>query len=241
MRTRSARIVTFSGIDGAGKSTQIQALQDQLLALGFHAIVYSFWDDFVVLRSLREFVSHKAFRGDKGIGSPERPINRRDKNVTSWYTTITRMFFYLLDGLSLRIALATGSEARADFIICDRYIYDELANLPLRHRFLQLYVRLLVRLSPKPDVAYLVDAQPEMARVRKPEYPLEFLRRNRDAYLQLSRLIGGMIVIGPHSVEEMSSQVMTAISRECLRTDHERRHVQPGSLPFSGDVKTSNH
>jgi len=144
MRTGSVRLVTFSGIDGAGKSTQIQALQDQLLALGYYGIVHSFWDDVVVLRRLREFISYKVFKGDKGVGSPEMPIARRDKNVATWYTTLARMFFYLLDAFSLRITLATISEARADFIICDRYIYDELANLPLRYRALRLYVRHLM-------------------------------------------------------------------------------------------------
>ena len=241
MRTNIVRVVSFSGIDGAGKSTQIQALQDQLLALGFHVIVLSFWDDFVVLRRLREFMSYKAFRGDKGVGSPEKPINRKDKNVTAWYTTIARMFFYVLDGLSLRIALSKVSRGPADFIICDRYIYDELANLPLRHRAVQLYVRVLGSFSPRPDIAYLVDAAPQAARVRKPEYPLEFLRRNRDAYLELSQLVGGMIIIGPESVEEMTAQVMTAMSRECLRTDQERRKVQAGAVPLSSDVKTSTH
>jgi thymidylate kinase len=240
MRASTVRVVTFSGIDGAGKSTQIQALQDQLLRRGFHAMVYSFWDDFVVLRRLREFMSYKAFRGDKGVGSPEEPINRKDKNVTAWYTTIARMFFYALDALSLRIALSNLSRGTADFIICDRYIYDELANLPLHRRFVQLYARVLGRFSPRPDVAYLVDAAPEAARVRKPEYPLEFLRRNRDAYLQLSQLVGGMIMIGPGSVEEMSSQVMIAISKECLRADPERRNVQRDALPLSGSAKTSN-
>ena len=233
--------MTFSGIDGAGKSTQIQALQDQLLALGYYGIVHSFWDDVVVLRRLREFISYKVFKGDKGVGSPEMPIARRDKNVATWYTTLARMFFYLLDAFSLRITLATISEARADFIICDRYIYDELANLPLRYRALRLYVRLVVRLSPTPDVAYLVDAQPEEALVRKPEYPLEFLRRNRDAYIQLSQHIGGMTVIGPHSVEEMTAEVMKSISKKCMWANPKTLRVQPSASPYSADVKTSNH
>jgi len=39
----------LSGIDGAGKSTQIGALQTRLRELGVRSMVLTFWDDIVVL------------------------------------------------------------------------------------------------------------------------------------------------------------------------------------------------
>lgn len=218
-------MVSFSGIDGAGKSKQIQALQSHLRALGFSSTVYTFWDDIVVLSRMREFLSHTAFQGDKGAGSPERPISRRDKNVTSWFATGVRLFFYLLDTLSLRLTFER-SHAGADFIIFDRYIYDELANLPLHSGPVRFYVRMLLSISPKPDIAYLIDADPEAARLRKPEYPLNFLRQNRDAYIKLSHLVRGMTVVGPLSVEETSSEIMKSISKMCLQADCEALEFQ---------------
>jgi len=211
--------VSFSGIDGAGKSTQIQVLESHLRMLGFCSTRYAFWDDVVVLPRLREFLSRKVFKGDQGVGSPERPISRRDKNVTSWFATAMRLFFYLLDTISLRLGFGRKSRGGADFVIFDRYIYDQLANLPFHRRPVRFYVRMLLRISPTPDIAYLVDAEPEAARIRKPEYPLEFLRQNRDAYIKLSYLVGGMRVVGPLSVEETASEIMELISRMCLRDD----------------------
>ena len=216
-------MVSFSGIDGAGKSTQIQALQFHLRMLGFRSTLYTFWDDVVLFSRLREFLSHAAFRGDKGVGSPEKPISRRDKNVTSWFATGVRLFFYLLDTLSLRLTFGR-SHAGAGFIIFDRYIYDEFANLPLHSGPIRFYVRMLLSISPKPDIAYLLDAEPEAARMRKPEYPLNFLRQNRDAYIKLS-LVARMKVVGPLSVEETASEIMKSISKICLQTD--RRAFQP--------------
>src|SRR5277367_5860876 len=92
-------IVSFSGIDGAGKTTQINALIDHLESLGQRTMLCTFWDNVVVLSRLREFLSLKAFKGEKGVGSPEKPVNRRDKNVSSWYVTLFRMFLYWLDAL----------------------------------------------------------------------------------------------------------------------------------------------
>ena len=243
MRTNSAKIVSFSGIDGAGKSTQIEALERHLQQLGFTCTLCTFWDNVVAFPRVREFISLRAFKGDKGVGSPEKPITRRDKNVQSWYATGARLLFYLLDALSLRLTLAEISRTGCDFIIVDRYIYDELANLPINNKFMRSYIRLLIELSPKPDVAYLVDADPEAACRRKPEYPLEFLRLNRNAYLALSKIVGNMTVVGPASVEEANAQVLKAIS-DCLRADVESADLTP-RLPYdvndSIQEKVQNH
>lgn len=208
MQPNRPKVISFSGIDGAGKSTQIDALQDRLRELGLRSMVYTFWDDVVALPRLREFLSIRAFKGDRGVGSPDRPITRRDKNVQSWYATAVRLALYSLDALSLRLMLARASRRPVDFIIFDRYIYDELANLPLESPAMRWYVEGLLSLSPEPEVAYLVDADPEAARARKPEYPLEFLRRNREAYLTLSRRIAAMFVIEPGDVHEMNQRMV---------------------------------
>lgn len=218
MRPDRPTIVSFSGIDGAGKSTQISALIDHLQKSGLNVRVCTFWDDIVAFSRFREFISIKAFKGEKGVGTPEKPVKRRDKNVTSWYVTVARLFLYALDALSLSLSLAKLSRSGADFIVFDRYIYDELANLPLEQAPIKLFVRGLLHLSPRPDVAYLLDADPEAARLRKPEYPLEFVRKNRNAYLALSE-IAGMRVIGSLSAAEAAAQIMNAIRRSCVPPD----------------------
>lgn len=214
MRKQQPKLVSFSGIDGAGKSTQIEALLNYLHGQGLRSTLLTFWDDVVACTKLREFLSHKAFKGDKGVGSPEKPITRRDKNVTGWHTTIVRLFFYLLDAISLKLTVARLRRSDTDYIVLDRYIYDELANLPLTSRAMRVYVRFLLNLSPKPDVAFVVDADPEAAYRRKPEYPLEFVRENRNAYIRLSGFVGGMTIVGPLSVEATTTQILESIAQQ---------------------------
>lgn len=226
MDSDSVAVFSFSGIDGAGKSTQIAQLRQYLDQLGVRVSIYTFWDDVVAFARIREGLSLSLFKGDKGIGSPDRPIVRRDKNVKSGFVVAFRLLLYSFDVLRLcMVAHRVGADA-ADVIIFDRYIYDELANLPADQWLIRLYIRLMLKLTPKPDIALLVDAIPEAACARKPEYPLEFVRRNREAYLKIAR-VAGMTVLPAGSIEEAQAQLRSLVSDVLSR-----RVKTPLTTPF---------
>jgi thymidylate kinase len=205
---RRPTFVSFSGIDGAGKSTQIEALRTRLTEAGVCVSLIAFWDDIARLKGIRETTGHKVFKGEKGVGSPEAPVNRRDKNVQSWYMTGVRFFLYFVDAVSLRLVVRRALRSDGEFIIFDRYAYDELANLKLRNPFVRLYVRLIMKLVPQPDVSFLLDADPVQARARKPEYPLDFLVTCRASYMALCDMIGGITVIPPMPVPDVARSVL---------------------------------
>ena len=211
---RRPRFVSFSGIDGAGKSTQIESLRARLNEVGVRVLLVTFWDDVARLTRIREVAGHTLFKGDRGVGTPALPINRRDKNVQSWYMTAVRLGLYVVDAISLRIVMAKTRKADADVIIFDRYLYDELANLSFHNGIARAYVRLLLLFVPQPDISYLLDADPVQARARKPEYPLDFLDTSRASYLALSELVGGMTVIAPRPVQDVERQVLQQVLKE---------------------------
>ncbi len=210
----SAKFVSFSGIDGAGKSTQIDSLRKSLQDEGRQVSVITFWDNIARLVGFRETAGHRIFKGEKGIGTPAAPVNRRDKNVQSWFMTLVRLCLYLMDAISTRHVVKKILHSGADLVIFDRYIYDELANLPLHNPAIKAYVRLLMKLIPRPHVSYLLDADPIQARARKPEYPLEFLYINRRSYLDLAALVGGITLIAPKPINEVKRDVLARALRE---------------------------
>jgi thymidylate kinase len=236
---REPLLITFSGLDGAGKSTQIENLGAALHAAGLATRRLAFWDDVVVGVKYREGFVHKVYKSERGIGAPGKPVNRRDKNMRGWHLTVFRHFLYLLDAINLRRVIAREKKAarksyrqrnltainrggyawvgttsrEVDVILLDRYIYDELANLNLRNPLSRGLVRLVSSFTPRPDLAYLLDADPAAACARKPEYPLEFMEQCRQSYFDLAGLLGTMTVIPNFDLHQTRLAVLRAAEK----------------------------
>jgi thymidylate kinase len=93
-------------------------------------------------------------------------------------------------------------------IIMDRYIYDELANLPLENPVSRAFAKGIDRLVPCPDLAYFLDADPVAARARKPEYPVDFMIKSRAAYKRLAALLTSITVVPPLELEDAKRTVL---------------------------------
>jgi len=203
-------LISFSGLDGSGKTTQIENLRNWLWSCGLRVRVLAFWDDVVVAKRYREGFVHKVYKSEQGIGAPGKPVNRRDKNVRAWYLSIIRHALYLLDAINLFQVITRTALTEVDVIIMDRYIYDELANLPLNNPLTRLFVRLINASVPNPDISYFLDADIEAAYARKPEYPVDFMERCRRDYLALIALLGGFTVIPPLPLDRAKESVLHA-------------------------------
>jgi thymidylate kinase len=213
---RTSLLVSFSGIDGAGKSTQIKALCSRLQAIGLEVETIAFWDCVARFTQIRETVGRSLFKGDKGVGTPVKPIVRHDKNVRIWPMAVIRLFLYLMDAVSARIVSERARRSGMDVIIFDRWIYDELANLNLDRGINRTYAKMIAKLVPRPDVSFVLDAEPKEAHARKPEYPVEFQVANRASFLHLGKLIDTISILPAGSATDtgisVAERILTVLS-----------------------------
>jgi thymidylate kinase len=210
-------LITFSGIDGAGKTTQIEHLSSYLEKQGLRVLRLSFWDHVAAWSNFRAGVGHQAVGSGPVDRLPEHSFTpKNNKHVRKWYLTAARSGLYMLDVARLHRLLGSESVRKADVVIFDRYIYDQIANIDSQSRAARIYGKLLLQQAPAPDLAFVIDASPAEAFARKPEYPLEFMHRNRETFLRLRELVPELIIISEGTENDVKSEIFAHVRRSRL-------------------------
>jgi thymidylate kinase len=210
-------LITFSGIDGAGKTTQIEYLSSSLQKQGLRVARLSFWDHVAVWSKMRAGVGDRSADLRNRDGKADLPFApRNNKSVRNWYLTAARSGFYMLDVARLRRILASQQIKNCDVVIFDRYVYDQIANIYSPSFAARIYGKILLKLAPAPDLAFVIDASPDAAFARKPEYPLEFVHKNRQNFLLLQEIVPQLIIVPEASAEQVRSEILSHFRRSRL-------------------------
>lgn len=187
-------LIVFSGMDGAGKSTQIMLLRKSLHERGVR--VHKIWirggytPIFVAFKALIRWLGISAI--PKPGASPERSRHLSSSHVRKVWLVIAMADLVFITVVVLRMQLAMGRT-----VICDRYLEDTL--LDFRRNFPQEDVaswwlwRLLLRAAVKPDYRFLLLVPPvesaRRSRLKNEPFPdsTETLEWRYKAYQEMAR------------------------------------------------------
>jgi len=210
-------LITFSGLDGSGKSTLIAWLKAELERRNRPVTVLHMADDvgvYACLRSGRERLKRLAGRGNGA--APERPrwagpapasglrgLARKGRDAILWSKSLRRALYPVDLAIFLAIRLFV-EKVRRRILVTDRYFYDTLVDVAIDERGggsggdaggPSLWVRLLERLTPVPDVPVFLDVSPEESYARKAEYSVAYLARRSASYRAVAHLVPSALVL----------------------------------------------
>ena len=154
---RGGILITFSGLDGAGKSTQIELLEQRLAVDGWRPVVL--WTRVGYTGLFNVLKKGLRFMVGERIPPPGKSVSRNRLFARPWVTRIW-LAAALLDlirvyGVQVRFWRLCGRS-----VLCDRYLWDSLldfrVNFPNENVEKGWLWKLLVRVTPQPDVRFLL-------------------------------------------------------------------------------------
>lgn len=207
-------MVAVLGVDGAGKSTVMAALERDLGPAFWSTKQYHGRALESPLRWTKR-VREQRRRRDAEIEaeaekSRKKPRDPHAKSLRGLGLSLVKLGVWWADFTFLGYVMDVHPRLRrSGLVLFDRYYQDLLVD-PRRHRYggpLWL-ARLAGRFFPKPDLVVLLDAAPEVLYARKREVSLDETTRQREAYLDLVKEIpNGRVVDASRSPREVAAGV----------------------------------
>jgi thymidylate kinase len=220
------RLIAFSGVDCAGKSTQRELLLEALRAAGTAPItVYTRPGYTPGLRALKGVLpallgrKRGARAGVSDVPSrfPRRAANLPNPLVRWLWVTSALLDLLLLYGVRVRLWRARGRT-----VVCNRYLLDALVdlrvNFPGERVERRWLCRWLRRSAARPDAAFclLIPAEETMARARAKKRfhweTLDVLRERWREYGVLADELGVQILDGARPVEELARSIRERVA-----------------------------
>ncbi|MGQ0763402.1 MAG: dTMP kinase [Acidobacteriota bacterium] len=216
-------LITFSGLDGSGKSTLVEYLKESLEREN-KKVVVSHMNYDVGFYSLLRFVGAKLTKTNGRAAQTHVPRDRafendfQTKGAKLRYKLVwnkgLRFLIYPLDVLIFRFYRLYVESMNQRVLIMDRYFYDTVVDLTGARRTFQ--TRLLSWLTPTPDLSIYLDCNAERAFRRKHEYSVDFLNRRRLSYQKLVAGLPRMVVISTDQDLDATRLTLAGAVRESM-------------------------
>ncbi len=190
-------LITFSGLDGSGKSTLVEYLKESLEQDDRKVAVSHMNYDVGVYALLRSLLNktakeHDHAPRDRAFENKFKTRAAKLRYLLVWNKGL-RLLIYPLDVLMFLGYRFYVERMNDQVLIMDRYFYDTLVDITGARRTLQ--TRFLSWLTPTPNLSIYLDCNPERAFGRKNEYSIDYLKGRRLSYLKLFSDLPRMLVV----------------------------------------------
>jgi thymidylate kinase len=209
-------LIAFSGLDGAGKSYQIQQLGAFLEQSGetVHVVwaPFKLWPESLLNRFPARFRSSLGpARKRPSDDQPTADASRESRRLVAYAWTVIATLAALLSATALR---RTVAQSPGSILILDRYRLDTTVKLQYWYPDVskQLLGSIVRRLTPVPTIEVFLEVSPEVAYARKPEqWSTSQLSRQAGLYGALAARAPALILNGDRDRDELARHIREVV------------------------------
>lgn len=220
MKSVRGALITFSGLDGAGKSTQIALLTDYLIKGGRKpAYIWSRGGYTAVLQGIKT-LSRRFFSGRL---PPSGRSPQRSEALSKGWVRRLWLSLALLDLLWVYGVQIRWHRYRGRAVLCDRYVWDTAIDFRLNFPQEQLdhywLWRLLGRVAPRPDASFLmlltVEESVRRSKIKGEPFPdpPEVLRQRLACYRDLIPRVPFHVLDGSKPISTLFNQIRADLAQ----------------------------